>query len=59
MGLVEQHNVETGIVELVLNDPERRNAMGEEMALAFRDAVKQLAHQQDLRAVVITGRGAA
>ncbi len=59
MTLAQLKNVEAGIVELVLNDPARRNAMGEEMALAFRQAVHELADRPGLRAVVISGNGVA
>ena len=44
---------------LVLDDPERRNAMTEAMGRALASAVAELAADPGLRAVVLTGAGAA
>ena len=47
------------VATLVLNDPERRNAMGEAMAETFAARVAELAADASLRAVVVTGAGHA
>ncbi len=46
-----------GIATVVLNDPSHRNAMGLAMASDFRTVVDQLADQQNLAAVILTGAG--
>ncbi|MHB2018645.1 MAG: enoyl-CoA hydratase/isomerase family protein [Candidatus Xenobia bacterium] len=47
-----------GVGRLLLNDPERLNAMGEEMARDFSLMVTSLA-QRPLRALIVTGAGRA
>jgi enoyl-CoA hydratase len=47
------------VATLILNDPERRNAMGQAMAEAFAARVDELAADPSLRAVVVTGAGQA
>lgn len=48
-----------GLATLTLNDPQRRNAMGGEMASAFAERIVELQSQTGLRAVIITGAGSA
>lgn len=48
-----------GIVVLTLNDPERRNAMSDEMTAAWKQAVTGLRGEPGLRCVVVTGAGSA
>ncbi|MQY03517.1 enoyl-CoA hydratase/isomerase family protein [Actinomadura macrotermitis] len=48
-----------GVAVLTLNDPDRRNAMSDEMTLAWRDAVAALRADAGLRCVVVTGAGSA
>jgi enoyl-CoA hydratase len=50
---VDRH--EDGVVVLTLDDPDRRNAMTEEMGDALTAATAQLADDAGLRAVVLTG----
>jgi enoyl-CoA hydratase len=50
---------ENEIVTLTFNDEPHRNAMTQQMGMAFRDRVQKLAEDPDLRAVVITGGGSA
>jgi len=45
------------VVVLTLNDPERRNAMTRAMGEAFGAAVAELARDDSLRCVVLTGAG--
>jgi len=47
------------VVTIHLNDPERLNAMTLEMGEAFRETVSELALDETLRAVVLTGSGRA
>ena len=47
------------VVTLHFNDPDRLNAMTRDMGEAFRDTVAELAMDESLRAVVITGEGRA
>jgi enoyl-CoA hydratase len=50
---------EQGVVTVVLDHPERRNAMGEAMTASWVRAVGELRADASVRAVVITGSGAA
>jgi enoyl-CoA hydratase/carnithine racemase len=45
------------VVTITLNRPERRNAMSVAMLEAFRDGVTELADDDDVRAIVVTGAG--
>lgn len=47
------------VVTLTFNDPDRRNAMSEAMGEAFAARVAELAPDESLRAVVLTGTGRA
>lgn len=42
---------------LTLNDPDRRNALNDEMIFAFRDAVQEIKNTSRTRALIITGMG--
>lgn len=44
---------------LVLNRPERRNALSRALVAQLGDALSSLANERDVRAVVVTGAGAA
>lgn len=48
-----------GIAVLTLNDPDRRNAMSDEMTAAWRQTMTELRTDQGLRCVVVTGAGSA
>ncbi len=50
---------EGDVVTLTLNRPEKRNAMTIPMLTALRDAFRELAAADDVRAVVLTGAGKA
>jgi enoyl-CoA hydratase len=47
------------IATLTLNQPDKRNAMSEEMTDAFPAAVEQIREAADVRAVIVTGAGTA
>lgn len=51
--------VDGHIATLTLNQPDKRNAMSEEMTEAFPDTVRRLGAMQDVRAVIVTGSGSA
>ncbi|MET3898024.1 enoyl-CoA hydratase [Devosia sp. UYZn731] len=53
--LLERHG--DGIAELVLNRPEKHNAISPEMAAAIRDARRQINDDDEIRAVVVRGAG--
>lgn len=59
MALVRLSESQDGVVTLTLNDPDRRNAMGREMAKAFREHVENVSQRDGLRAVILTGAGSA
>ena len=48
-----------GIATLVMNRPDRLNALNNELAIAVNDALGRLAEDQSVRVVVITGAGRA
>jgi len=48
-----------GIATLVMNRPDRLNALNNELAIAVNDALGRLAEDQSVKVVVITGAGRA
>ena len=50
---------DAGVRLLTLTDPERRNAMGDEMGAQLRTAAGEVAADPDARALVVTGAGSA
>ena len=48
-----------GVVRLVLDNPEQRNAMSAPMTQAWVEAVAELREDRSLRVVVVTGEGSA
>ncbi len=48
-----------GVALLVLDNPDQRNAMSEDMTASWVTAVDQLAADRSVRAVVVTGEGSA
>ncbi|WP_051581706.1 enoyl-CoA hydratase/isomerase family protein [Pseudonocardia acaciae] len=59
MPLIERADLGDGVVELVLNRPEKLNAFNTEMLDAFSRAVDALADDQDARCVILRGAGRA
>jgi 2-(1,2-epoxy-1,2-dihydrophenyl)acetyl-CoA isomerase len=55
--LLETHS--DGVATLTMNRPEARNALTGEMQAALAEAINRLAHDQAVRAVVLTGAGGA
>lgn len=58
MALVEVERPEEGIGHLVLNRPERRNALAADLLAAFSDALDEVEADRSIRVVVISGAGA-
>ncbi|RCW63619.1 enoyl-CoA hydratase/isomerase family protein [Pseudorhodoferax soli] len=54
--LLEKH---PGWCELILNRPDRKNAVEGTLASALKDAIAQIEEDQDIRAVVLRGAGGA
>jgi enoyl-CoA hydratase len=50
---------DNGVVWLTLNDPPTRNAMGEEMAEQWKEAIDRIRQDSDSRVLVISGAGSA
>ena len=48
-----------GIATLVMNRPDRLNALNNELTTALNDALGRLAEEESVRVVVITGAGRA
>jgi enoyl-CoA hydratase len=48
-----------GVVRLVLDNPDQRNAMSEAMTRSWVRSVEELASDRDVRVVVVTGAGSA
>ena len=57
--LVQLADLDGGVVLLTLSDPDRRNAMTAEMGAHLSGALGRLAGRPEVRAVVLTGAGAA
>ncbi|WP_447955653.1 enoyl-CoA hydratase/isomerase family protein [Vreelandella sp. EE7] len=51
--------VEGGVVEVVINRPNVRNALSEETALALNDALMNVAKNPQVRCVILHGEGSA
>jgi enoyl-CoA hydratase/carnithine racemase len=56
---VERHGERGAVALVVFDDPERRNAMTEAMGRALAESVARLSADVAVRAVVLTGAGAA
>ena len=52
-------SVHGGVALLVLNRPERMNALNNELATALYGALERIAQDDSIRAVVLTGAGRA
>jgi enoyl-CoA hydratase len=48
-----------GVARLVLDNPDQRNAMSEQMTRSWVRAIEELAADRELRVVVVTGAGSA
>jgi enoyl-CoA hydratase/carnithine racemase len=48
-----------GVVRLVLDNPDQRNAMSDEMTASWVAAIDELDSDRDVRVVVVTGEGSA
>ena len=55
MPLIRVEHPEPGVAVVVLDDPDRRNAMTVDMGEALRTTTQELARDEQLRAVVLTG----
>jgi methylglutaconyl-CoA hydratase len=49
--------VEGRIARITLNRPEKRNALNEELIAGLKDALRRADHDEDMRAVVLSGAG--
>jgi methylglutaconyl-CoA hydratase len=49
--------VEGRIARITLNRPEKRNALNDELITGLKDALRRADHDEDLRAVVLSGAG--
>jgi len=52
------YHVEGCVARITLNRPEKRNALNDELIAALKDALRRADHENDVRAVVVTGAGA-
>ena len=59
MALVNFENVSSTIGKITLNDPDRLNAMSEEMAVEVRQMTKVIGEKSGIRAIILTGAGRA
>src|SRR5437660_959595 len=51
------YEVDDAIARITLNRPERRNALNAEIIAALKVALRRADHDQDVRAVILTGAG--
>ncbi|MFZ9262692.1 MAG: enoyl-CoA hydratase/isomerase family protein [Chitinophagaceae bacterium] len=49
--------IKTGILKIIINRPEKLNALNETVLLELREAIMQLRQDQSLRGAIITGSG--
>lgn len=57
MSKLHLHHTDDGVVTMTLTDPDRRNAMGQEMSEEMVTAAADLSSDAEVRALVITGEG--
>ena len=50
-------SIENHVALITVNNPDRRNALTEEMSTRLRDAVERAEDHDDVHAVVVTGGG--
>ena len=55
MGLVDVATEPTGVAVVTFNDPERRNAMTNDMGAALQAAIDEVRADPDVRVVILTG----
>ncbi len=58
-GPVLLESIENGVALLVMNRPDRLNALNGELAAALNQAFERIGHDESVRAVVLTGAGRA
>ncbi len=58
MAVVEIKRPGEGIAHLVLNRPERRNALATDLLAALSESLDEVENDRSVRAVVISGAGA-
>ena len=51
--------VDEGVATLLLNRPEKRNALSNELTPAFRSILSRLEDERSVRCIVITGAGSS
>lgn len=52
-----QYGLDGSIARITLNRPEKRNALNDELIAGLKDALRRADHDQDVRAVVLSGAG--
>ena len=57
MSFAEITRPHPGVAVVTLNRPERMNAMAFDVMIPFRDALREVGHENEARVVVITGAG--
>src|SRR3954447_14643834 len=57
MGFVRIEKPRHGVVLITLDRPERMNAMAFDVMIPFRDALREVSNDNDVRVVVVTGAG--
>jgi len=55
----EENSVKTGVCTLILDAPDRLNALTEDLGAALEIHAKNLSQDPDIKAVILTGRGRA
>jgi enoyl-CoA hydratase/carnithine racemase len=58
MTILERHDTDA-VAQLVMNAPERLNALSDEMLAALHSALDEIANDRSVRVVVISGAGKA
>jgi len=59
MSLVQYETTSKQVGKITLNDPDKLNAMGDEMAKDFRETVAKLKGDSNIRVLLLTGAGRA
>src|SRR2546422_9201889 len=51
------YSVEGGIARIIMNRPEKRNALNDELIAGLKEALRRADHDEEVRVVVLSGAG--
>src|SRR6266852_1384012 len=52
------YDVDSSVARIILNRPEKRNALNDELIAALKDALRRANDEEDVRVAIVSGAGA-